>query len=224
MPLKVYRYKNRTVKPSRYRKRRYRKRKSGFARKSLLGNKLAIKFKYVDRISLNPGATGATAVNVFSANGLFDPDITGVGHQPRGFDEIMPLYQHYTVISAKITVSGKGMDSTSGTIGVQLSDATTVQTGQGYLESRNRAWRSTSINSDTTTVSKTFSAKKFLGRPHPLSEDDLRGTDAANPTEGAFFHVFYQVNDTAVDATLSTFRVMIEYNAILTEPVNPAVS
>jgi len=36
----------------------------------------------------------------FSANNLRDPNVSGVGHQPRGFDEYMNLYASYTVHGA----------------------------------------------------------------------------------------------------------------------------
>lgn len=43
--------------------------------------------RYVEGfIDLNPGALGSNAPYTFSANGLYDPNITGSGHQPIGFD------------------------------------------------------------------------------------------------------------------------------------------
>jgi len=40
--------------------------------------------------------------NAFSLNSLYDPDITGVGHQPYGFDQMAALYSNYIVESASI--------------------------------------------------------------------------------------------------------------------------
>ena len=37
-------------------------------------------------------------------NSLFDPNLSGLGHQPRGFDQLMAVYEKYTVVAAKITV------------------------------------------------------------------------------------------------------------------------
>lgn len=61
------------------------------------------KLVYVDKFSRNAGSAAAVSY-YFSANSLFDPDRTGIGHQPMGFDQLMDLYDHFTVIGAKLTL------------------------------------------------------------------------------------------------------------------------
>jgi hypothetical protein len=41
----------------------------------------------------------------FSLNGLYDPYLSGTGHQPYGFDEFAALYGRYKVVMADVTVS-----------------------------------------------------------------------------------------------------------------------
>ncbi len=48
--------------------------------------------------------TGDFTMFNFAGNGCYDPDITGVGNQPRGFDEAMNIYGSYRVIGSKICV------------------------------------------------------------------------------------------------------------------------
>ncbi len=55
------------------------------------------KLRYCDRLEIDPGASSALGEHFFSCVGLFDPDITGTGHQPMGFDQYMALYDHYQV-------------------------------------------------------------------------------------------------------------------------------
>lgn len=43
--------------------------------------------------------TNATGQAVFNLNSLFDPDRTGIGHQPYGYDPLANLYNRYRVIS-----------------------------------------------------------------------------------------------------------------------------
>jgi len=38
---------------------------------------------------------------VFKANSLFDPDLTGVGHQPTYFDQLAAIYSQYCVLGCK---------------------------------------------------------------------------------------------------------------------------
>ena len=41
-------------------------------------------------------------------NGLYDPLITGTGHQPRGFDQVCPvLYASYNVTGCKVLIEGR---------------------------------------------------------------------------------------------------------------------
>jgi hypothetical protein len=48
---------------------------------------------------------GAVASQNFRLNSVFDPDITGSGHQPRWFDQYSALYASYVVVASKIEVS-----------------------------------------------------------------------------------------------------------------------
>ena len=100
---------------------------------SLLKDKMKVTFRYASRIIINPAAAG-NGVHVFSANGMYDPDLTGVGHQPRGFDEVMPLYDHYTVIGSKCTVAACNLSTGGGILGIALKDSTTTKTANDYLE------------------------------------------------------------------------------------------
>ncbi len=43
-------------------------------------------------------------VQNFNGNGLFDPDQTGAGNQPRGFDESMAIYSSYKVLGSSCTI------------------------------------------------------------------------------------------------------------------------
>ncbi len=53
---------------------------------------------YQETISLSVGAAGISGTqNAFKLNGLYDPNTTGVGHQPYGFDQIAALYGEYRV-------------------------------------------------------------------------------------------------------------------------------
>ncbi len=43
--------------------------------------------------------------NSFRLNSLFDPDYTGTGHQPYGFDQVTPFYSRYMVDEVNIRVT-----------------------------------------------------------------------------------------------------------------------
>ena len=60
-----------------------------------------VKMRYVEEFELNPGL-GSVASYVFRANGLYDPNYTGAGHQPYGFDQWMTYYNQFTVLGSKM--------------------------------------------------------------------------------------------------------------------------
>ena len=59
--------------------------------------------KYTSYANVDIGV-GSTGVQLVRCNSLYDPDFTGVGGQPRGFDQYAALYDQYTVINARIKV------------------------------------------------------------------------------------------------------------------------
>lgn len=217
------------------RRRNYRKRNLLSFAKAPMPNKFATKLRYADGYSINPPPGGLIGSQIIVANGLYDPDYTGTGHQPRGFDQLIAMYDHYTVIGAKITATfvGNGGTSPGGPIvvGIALKDAASPPTNKNeYMEGRNvisRVMRHSSSDAsvqDKITLSKAFSAKKFLGVSKPLSSSILRGSAAANPAEEAFFHLFVQVLRGTDDVGEIEVQIVIDYLVVFTEPKQPSQS
>lgn len=42
----------------------------------------------------------------YAANGMYDPDLTGTGHQPLGYDQMATLYNDYRVHGVTVKVTG----------------------------------------------------------------------------------------------------------------------
>jgi len=94
----------------RFGKRPIRRKRYGRTRvsrwKAPLGNFPPINtvaLRYVDTVALNASST-ASAVNVFRANNIYDPDYTGTGHQPMYHDNYAAIYQKYRVNYATIAM------------------------------------------------------------------------------------------------------------------------
>jgi len=63
------------------------------------------KMKYCEAINNVGGPTGAGYGNYqFLANSVWDPNATGIGHQPYGMDTMTSLYNRYRVISCKYVI------------------------------------------------------------------------------------------------------------------------
>lgn len=73
--------------------------------KNFLSKRGYSKHVYCETITLSSGTESNVTVHNFSANSLWDPNVTGVGHQPMGRDEVATLYQNYHVSGGEIEVT-----------------------------------------------------------------------------------------------------------------------
>lgn len=189
---------------------------------SMLGAKVKTKLRYVETFTIDPPTAGLPGTYVFSANGLYDPNITGVGHQPRGFDQIMALYDHYYTHSAKITVD-YGSTSNGNVApwcgGIVLDDNSTPAANMiQECEQRAANYRlSTDDNQPRITLG--FNSKEWFSR----FKESLLGTSGTNPSDQAYFIVFCQAVGTADLGKIDCIAT-IEYDVTFSEPKNVASS
>lgn len=61
------------------------------------------KLVYVGNCSLNT-STATSAEHAFSLNSIYDPDVSGAGHQPYMHDTLATMWKHYIVDYAKVEV------------------------------------------------------------------------------------------------------------------------
>lgn len=186
-----------------------------------------VKFKYTAMVTLDPGNLDTVAVHRFRANGLHDPDFETGGHQPLGYDEWMAFYDHSTVIGSAVKVTftqiGNPASENPALVGISLNDDETLGTTSpiDLIERPYTNWATLgeSYNSNSTKVLKLgYSARKFQGISHPLSETALRGTVGSNPSEYAIFHVWASNMQNSADPLTISCLVELVYTAVLTEP------
>lgn len=186
-----------------------------------------VHLRYTGLITLDP-TVSASAVHVFAANGMYDPDITGTGHQPLYFDEWMAMYYHYVVTesSIKVVYSSTASSAAAGQniVGVHLDSSSASDTTVSppyYCEQANTTWKTTSniYNGANTVVSATGDNAAFwrMAKKTYEAEDQFRGTNSTNPTEGNFWHVFATPFGGA-DTSAIACVVEIVYTAKLMEP------
>lgn len=222
MPRKTMPRKTKT--PKKTRRRRYKKNASMYAlsKPSPLPQSYKFMTRYVaTEVEINPGVGGLPASYVWSMNGLYDPDITSGGHQVIGFDEIMPLYDHYCVIGSRIRVNATNTDTvTAQDIALQLKDVSTISTDfQGVLENGNAKWTTLSplgTGGSTRSLTVECSPTKFF-TAKVMQDDKYKGTVSSNPSDQVYCHMI--VNPiVASDTSAVVCTVEIEYIAILSEP------
>lgn len=212
------------IKPRRRRRIRRRRKKMSLSRLVYgFPKTYTCKLRYVDEVSLNPLVTGIDEV-AFRANGAFDPYQPVGGHQPYWWDQLSAVYDIYTVIGAKITVSFAPDTSTNvnpGYFGVMASGESALPAFSSVaqlLEARgNRAGMAGALMTQTqpNVVSTSFSPKRWFGLKSLPSGGAYSGytgglTTGTTPTKECYFNV-WSASAGSNDPGQMNFKVVIEY-------------
>lgn len=194
---------------------------AGLGNPALLKDRQRIKFIYASWISFVPTA-GTLGLQVNSCNGLFDPDVSGSGHQPRGFDQIMALYNHYVVNYATIELFILNQTANPGFITVLVDGSPVAKTSSDdLLEAQYQRTVGVSNEKPQRLLLK-CAVSKYLGYKTNAIDDVIKGTAAANPGEQVYFHTYCY--DKAGNAMDMKVQYRITYHAMLLEPKQPASS
>lgn len=144
--------------------------------------------------------SGAGARWLYRANSVFDPDYTGTGDQPSGFDQYAALYRHYAVIGSKCTVIATADSDfkaasfqTDPVVSLRLDEFTTVP---GSLEDElmqpgckfRVCARGSSADRDTALVQK-YDAAKYWGVKSIMDRSNSQAQVSANPNDSMYYHV-----------------------------------
>lgn len=154
----------------------------------------------------------------FRGNSVYDPDETGTGEQPTGFDQLMLLYNYYTVSASKIKIlcMNDSTTASSGNIIVSVIPLT-VDTDSllGFRQlmtnsfAKSRAIAPVSAGGNPIVLSNYITTKKMLPG-FSVKDQGYAGTDASSPGEEWYWHV--EVNH--IDGVSSTdlwINVTLEY-------------
>lgn len=174
--------------------------------------------------------TGTATANayVFSVNGIFDPDITGTGGQPMGFDQMMTFYNHYTVLRARIKLLINNTSATlTPSVGIMLSGTSTVTSSiEQAVENGDLAFSQLGFaggQGSMSRITRSCDCAKFQGIDDIMDDPNMRGDGSSNPTEQMYFHITTWNPYTAAQIT-SNFQVVIEYDTMFHEPRKGTIS
>lgn len=186
--------------------------------------------RYVYEIEVVTPATGFSKSLPFVANGMYDPYYPIGGHQPKGFQEWMAVYNNYNVLGSKISVkmAGTGQDNFIwGVTRTPQPNEMDNQTLTYILENRyNKGYTITGTenggyaNNPTrinTIRTARYSQKKEHGK-NATSTAELIGTAATNPDQITCFEVWVCPVQGQASSKTVDFICTIDYIALLTEP------
>jgi hypothetical protein len=173
-------------------------------------------------LSLNPGS-GVLASYILSANGLYDPDLTGTGHQPKGWDQLITLYDHCVVEKAHIDVKFAPPDNNT-IVGINVSGfgSTSYTNARDFLELPYCKWGMTGVVSTygkyrSISLSNEVDIAKFLGVDDLTDGREFSSDNSANAVEDVTFILWAQSN-TGGDPGAVYFVPRIKYTVLFMEP------
>lgn len=181
---------------------------------------------YYDHILLTKTST-ATVSKQFMSNSCFDPDYTGVGHQPIGFDQYALHYYNYQVLGAVIKVRlgdannaypiQIGIANTSGALGATPGATNLIENGNVI----------TKLMGNGTQGGTPVELTMRIDHPkwHGVSLEAYKALDntyalfGSSPTDGMYFNIFAQ---STYDSDVSTDNlfgdIQITYKVRFFEP------
>jgi len=165
-----------------------------------------------DNIKASSMIGGAYATYKLSCNGLYDPDISGVGLQPLYFTTLSSLYDHYTVISSEITIEpcSAAVDANMITA-LFKDDDTTVPATIAVAMSRpgavSRAYNPSVSKCPPLRIR--WSAASEFSNTTPWTDPELQGTSTTNPTEQTYYII--ASTDSLSNTFVLTYNISIRY-------------
>jgi len=192
------------------------------AKNAPLPKKLKSKFIYTTALYNIASSGPAPVTHVFSLNGLYDPEVATGGNQPRGFDQLMLLYDHYVVIGVKARIDFTNASTTNPVYCyAAVRDSASVSTNyRDYMEDAKTKWKILDTEGSgrgVNSMNMVCNPNKFLGRSKPMADPDLKGDVTTNPTEQAYLHVGGLCTDLFTASNINAV-VTLEYTAVLIEP------
>lgn len=192
-------------------------------------SEMRVTLKYVDTFALDPAA-GSLASYEFDCRNMYDPNVTGVGHQPSNFDRWMQIYNKWTVYSTKVRLTNV-YNSTSavqpGTWGFLVSKSGSQVSGFSSLETLleepycKYAQVGTGLQQTQPfpgSLSATLHSGPWLGvQRQLLRSDEYSGDASAGPVETFKLEAFLG-NINGNDPGSCPFRVELEFAAVFYMP------
>lgn len=171
------------------------------------------RLRYSTTVTMTTLAATATPY-LFRANSIFDPDYSGVGHQPYGHDTFASIYNHYEVESSVITV--RPTSTSQGIYGVTLTDDTSVNASYDTV----REIKTTKFAVMTTSNTSDSSIVNYYNRKQVFAIDQggVQAVFGNNPGMEQFFHLWVEPNNSVSGGSTDyRFVVDIVYNVKMWE-------
>ncbi len=178
-----------------------------------------------DQDNLALVSAAATGTQVFSGNSCFDPDTTGVGHQPFYFDQFSQFYNRYRVHKSMIV-----FELLSSTIGSHITitpttDGTWPTSVQSAMEIPYTCSIPVSSSVFRTVKDRSISTKKIWGIQSITQDDLYQALYTASPTRQWYWRIQAISFDGTTNVTIrANVRVVYEVEFFDKYPIGSSLN
>jgi hypothetical protein len=165
----------------------------------------------------------APSAQVFRINSLFDPNLTGVGHQPLWFDQLAFVYGKYLVTAARVEAEIINLNGTNG-IATCVASYDDVDNSalavQDLAESRYSHTEMCGLSNGGSAIKRlilpTISLSKLLGQTDLESDPDIYATVTTNPADPGYY-IFKMLSTDGVNNVACRVNFTIYFDCIFKE-------
>lgn len=190
-------------------------------------NTKLVRHKYVDTITI-PAAGGPGVLQYwqFRANSMYDPDFSGVGHQPMFRDEMAAQYTYYTVLRSNIQVVVPPEQTTKMNYLLYVDDDSSVTGSVNTLLEQHRFYAGVKADKRNfpLTLKAWFDAAKWTKSTQKalMADNEQKVGVGSNPPTSAVKYYVFAVTPVDPGETVPAFKIMVTmtFLTVWREPVD----
>jgi hypothetical protein len=175
-------------------------------------------------LDISTGALGIYAERLWNLNSLFDPDRTGTGHQPMGFDQYTPVFNRYIVkkVRYQIICSGQGLTTPPGIVcAVPTNNTTAITLMSEARELPHSVAEAVCVYYNSPThIKSEIDLSRLTGRTSQqyMTDDTYASAVSGSPTELLILHVGI-ANSGGGTTTSASLSYLFEFDCDFYDPV-----
>lgn len=179
--------------------------------------RLLTTMKYNEELSFTSILSGSMDQYQMRLNSLFDPNYTGTGHQPFGFDQLTALYSRYRVYKCKWQITAEANDRFQMAV-LPVNGAQTFSSASLASEYPHSMTKMYSIGGSAIVFRGACYLPRLGGdkRAEYRSDDRFQAQIGASPTEVMNLHIV--ANNTATGTIALAFNITLIFYAELFDP------
>jgi len=194
-------------------------------------NTKIVRHKYVENIQFPGGSSAGTpATYQYRANSMYDPNYTGVGHQPLFRDQMAAQYNYYTVISSYFKITFPPESNEKRTFSVWVDEDGVTPTTDDQMNENHRFYPGLILSRRNSPLKLTARFNSLKWNKNTLgalmADNNQKIASSSNPGSTAvkYYNVMCWPTNAADTLGAITATVEMFFITIWREPVEHATS